>query len=331
MFNFKKTEKDENKLPEGSVSMRIKGIEIVVVLCDIMQAAAQAIVCEANNHLTLDSGMPAMFKQKGGKVFEDAVKQVKPPKIGDIVVTSAGGLPAQHIFHAVTTGLTEDVSEDTLRKVIYGSLITAQNNNVTSISLPVFGRSGQVPYEVSSKLAAQEIFRYIQAVPQPVITKINIACYDSDIFNVCKKNICEYLSHLIIQGPFLVVNGIVEYHDGEIILIERTNPPFGWSLPGGFVDYNESVEAAVVREVKEETNLDFKNVIQFKTYSQPNRDPRFHTVAVIFVGKGEGLPKGDTDARQAQAFKLNELPANLTFDHKKIIEEYMADKLKNIK
>jgi len=329
MFNFKKNSSNDKKVSSGSMSIRIKGIEINLILCDIMAAAAKAIVCEANNHLNLDSGMPAMFKQKGGKIFEESVKAVKPPRIGEVVMTAAGGLPAQHVFHAVTTGLTDEVSEATIRKVIYNSLLAAHNNKINSLSLPIFGRSSQVPYEVSSKLTAQEIFRYIQAFSQPEITQINIACYDNDVFEVCKKNICEYLSHLIMQGPFLVVDGIVEYHDG-IVLIERSNPPFGWALPGGFVDYNESVESAVAREVKEETNLDMKDIHQFKVYSQPDRDPRFHTVSVVFIGKGEGLVKGESDARNAQVFKLSELPAQLAFDHRKIIDEYITDKLKNI-
>ena len=108
-------------------------------------------------------------------------------------------------------------------------------------------------------------------------------------------------------------------------MVERKNPPFGWALPGGFVDWGESVEEAVVREVKEETNLDFVNIQQFKVYSQPQRDPRFHTVSVVFVGKGEGILKASSDARNVKVFKFNNLPQVIAFDHKKIIEDYLKE------
>ncbi|OPX30569.1 MAG: NUDIX hydrolase [Candidatus Omnitrophica bacterium 4484_171] len=126
----------------------------------------------------------------------------------------------------------------------------------------------------------------------------------------------------VSQGPFLTVDGIVEYNNG-IIMIERSNPPLGWALPGGFVDYGESVESAVIREVKEETNLDFVDIKQFHTYSNPGRDPRFHTVSVVFIGKGRGTLKSGDDAAGAGVFSEENLPANIAFDHKKIIQGYL--------
>ncbi|MCX5803690.1 MAG: NUDIX hydrolase, partial [Proteobacteria bacterium] len=94
-----------------------------------------------------------------------------------------------------------------------------------------------------------------------------------------------------IKTPLLTVDIIIRYKGG-IVLIERKNPPPGWALPGGFVEVNESLEEAAIREAKEETSLDVKLIEQFHTYSKPGRDPRFHTVSVVFIGDGEGILKG---------------------------------------
>ncbi|MBU0693988.1 MAG: NUDIX hydrolase [Candidatus Omnitrophica bacterium] len=126
----------------------------------------------------------------------------------------------------------------------------------------------------------------------------------------------------VSQGPFVTVDGIVEYRQG-IVMIERSNPPFGWALPGGFLDYGESLESAVAREIKEETGLEFVDFKQFKTYSEPDRDPRFHTVSVVFTGCGQGELVAASDAKSAKVFELNSLPQNLAFDHGEIIRDYM--------
>jgi ADP-ribose pyrophosphatase YjhB (NUDIX family)/O-acetyl-ADP-ribose deacetylase (regulator of RNase III) len=327
MFNFKKQKPQDSAADNDAATIRIKGIEIVIVKGEITEYPIGAMVCEANTHMSMEEGHAAIIKAKGGQVVEDTALRLAPSKVGDALITPAGSLPAQSIIHAVTVGLTQKVDESIIRKATYHSLLCAQKNAISSISFPVIGHdSGDVAYEISSKLMAQEIFRYIQAVSDPVIKKIVIVVYSEDVFDVFKNNVCDYLGHLIMQGPFLTVDGIVEYEDG-IVLVERTNPPLGWALPGGFVDYGESVESAVAREVKEETNLVFKNIKQFKTYSDKDRDPRFHTVSVVFAGKGEGTVKGDSDAKDARVFKLNDLPKDLAFDHKKIIDEYITAKL----
>ena len=127
------------------------------------------------------------------------------------------------------------------------------------------------------------------------------------------------------KNPLVTVDIILEIDD-KIILIRRQNPPYGWALPGGFVDYGESLESAAVREAKEETSLEVVLVDQFHTYSDPGRDPRHHTITTVFIGKGIGVPKPADDAKQLGMFSINDLPDPIVFDHKNIINDYFRYK-----
>jgi 8-oxo-dGTP diphosphatase len=123
-------------------------------------------------------------------------------------------------------------------------------------------------------------------------------------------------------NPLLTVDIIIEMPDDTIVLIERKNPPPGWALPGGFVDYGESAEAAAIREAKEETLLDVDLIEQFSAYSDPKRDPRHHTVSIVFIATASGVPIGADDARAAQQFSERNLPSPLAFDHARILRDY---------
>jgi 8-oxo-dGTP diphosphatase len=123
------------------------------------------------------------------------------------------------------------------------------------------------------------------------------------------------------RGPLLTVDIIIEV-PGGVVLIERKNPPHGWALPGGFVDYGESIERAAMREAKEETSLDVRLVEQFYAYSDPDRDPRHHTVSTVFVASANGAPCGADDAKTAGVFSENQLPAPIVFDHSRILSDY---------
>jgi len=125
------------------------------------------------------------------------------------------------------------------------------------------------------------------------------------------------------KTPYLTVDCIIRYKQG-IVLIQRRHPPAGWALPGGFCEIGETVEDAVRREVREETGLELEGLKQFRVYSDPDRDPRFHTVSVVFAADGKGELKGGDDAKKAKVFKLDELPKEIPFDHRKIIEDYTA-------
>jgi len=109
-----------------------------------------------------------------------------------------------------------------------------------------------------------------------------------------------------------------------IVLIRRKNPPEGWALPGGFVDYGETLEDAAVREAREETGLDVRLVRQFHSYSDPHRDPRRHTISTVFLAEAAGQAVAGDDAAEIGVFSAVELPDNLAFDHRQILEDYIT-------
>ena len=116
---------------------------------------------------------------------------------------------------------------------------------------------------------------------------------------------------------------IIIHKDNAIVLVKRRNPPYGWALPGGFVDEGEWVENAAIREAKEETGLDVDLEALLYVYSDPKRDPRKHTMSTVFVATAEGVPAGSDDAEIAQYYSLDALPTPICFDHQIIIEDYL--------
>jgi len=131
------------------------------------------------------------------------------------------------------------------------------------------------------------------------------------------------------QTPYLTADGVVEIYDDKesflgIVLIQRKNEPLGLALPGGFVDVGESVESAVVREMKEEISLDVEITKLLGIYSDPSRDPRFHTASTVYICKAYGEPLGADDAKEATLYTLDAIPLEkLVFDHRKIMEDYL--------
>ena len=130
------------------------------------------------------------------------------------------------------------------------------------------------------------------------------------------------------RNPFPTVDIIIEVMDGQrcrgVVLIERRNPPPGWALPGGFVDYGETLEEAAVREAREETSLDVGLVGQLGAYSDPSRDPRFHTISTVFLARASGDPEGADDARRAIVFDPRDRSLPLAFDHRRILDDYLS-------
>ena len=132
------------------------------------------------------------------------------------------------------------------------------------------------------------------------------------------------------RNPIPTVDLIIQM-EGEdglqgIVLIKRKYPPYGWALPGGFVDYGETLEQAAVREAKEETSLDVQLECQMHTYSDPQRDPRKHTISTVFIAQAKGKPVAQDDAQEIGIFTREELKFPLAFDHQKILEDYFKRK-----
>ncbi len=131
------------------------------------------------------------------------------------------------------------------------------------------------------------------------------------------------------QTPYLTTDGIVEiYNEIEellgIVLIERKNPPLGLALPGGFVDIGESVENALLREMREEISLDVTIEELLGVYSKPERDKRFHTASVVYLCKAYKAPVAADDAKEAMIVTLEDLKLDrLVFDHGEIIGDYL--------
>ena len=138
------------------------------------------------------------------------------------------------------------------------------------------------------------------------------------------------------RSPAPTVDIIIEIPLKGIVLIERANPPLGWALPGGYVDYGESLEAAACREALEETSLKVELLGQLHTYSDPRRDPRRHNITTVFVAWALGTPQAADDARSLEIFGLKDLPQEMAFDHADILTDYLQirrhwlAKLKNI-
>lgn len=126
------------------------------------------------------------------------------------------------------------------------------------------------------------------------------------------------------KNPALTVDTII-IEDNKVILIKRLNNPFKdhWAIPGGFVEYGEKVEDAAVREAKEETGLDIELTKLVGVYSDPDRDPRGHTVTVAFLSKIiGGTLKSDSDAKDAKFIDISELKnMKLAFDHNEILKD----------
>ena len=135
----------------------------------------------------------------------------------------------------------------------------------------------------------------------------------------CGKQIKQHLH------PYPTVDIIIEMKCGGIILIERKYPPFGWALPGGFVDYGESLEDAAVREALEETSMHVTLTSQLHTYSDPGRDSRKHTITTVFSAKAAGNPVAADDAQDIGIFTKDTLPEPLAFDHQKILINYFKN------
>jgi ADP-ribose pyrophosphatase YjhB (NUDIX family) len=138
------------------------------------------------------------------------------------------------------------------------------------------------------------------------------------IHRICPQ--CGYQTQEY-RNPKSTADVIVDI-GGKILLINRKNPPYGWAIPGGFIDYGEGAEDAAIREIREEAGIEVRDLTQFHFYSDPGRDPRHHTVTIVFTARSDGIPKAGDDAAEYGLFEENQLPSPLAFDHERILADY---------
>jgi len=313
--------------------MKIKNTEIKIIQGDITELKVEAIVNAANNKLVMGGGVAGAIKRKGGQVIEDEAVRAGPIKIGEAVATSAGSLPSKFVIHAATMGMDFETDEVKIRNSCRSSLEVAEKLKITSLAFPALGcGTGGFSLLAAAKIMAQEVFRHLRETKSG-LKEIIFCLYNKEACDVFDKGVASYLEYITTKlqnGPFTTVDAIIEIDD-SIVIIERSNPPFGWALPGGFVDYGESLEEAVKREAKEETDLDLLEIKQFHTYSDPQRDPRFHTIGTVFIAQAKGKPRAGDDAAGLKVVGLSEAAKlNFAFDHKKIVQDYIKYKQESI-
>ncbi len=254
-------------------------------------------------------------------------------KVRDVEIDVLPVLPAQAGTEAVAG--PEAVGPDTgaplpdegsLRAACAQAIARADAAGAVSLALPAFGLDRGISPVVCGKILAQEAIRAARSGTR-ALRRIALCCADANAFPSFEKTVTGYLRHLLdvlIWGPFVTVDALIEV-PGGIVLIKRRNPPLGYALPGGFVDYGESLEEAVRRESKEETGLDLTDLAQFHTYSDPGRDPRFHTISTVFTARASGRPRAGDDAAEALVVTPEDARRLVfAFDHGRIVADWLA-------
>jgi len=272
--------------------MKIRDTEFKIIQQDIFQLKVEGIVCPSQ---------------------QTSVQKVKKGK-------------AKYLIYVSTCDADGNSDEDSIRLSCADALERARALKIKSLAFPLMSSEKTlVPFVGIAKIMTQEVLKFIKTYPK-VIPQIVFCLNQKKNFMLFKKTVSSYIYHLendLSKGPFVTVDVIIELPEG-IVLIERSNPPYGWALPGGFIDYGESLEEAVRREAKEETNLELDKLRQFHTYSLPLRDPRFHTISTVFIARGKGTPKSGDDAKSFQVVSPGELlTLKYAFDHGEIIKDYL--------
>ena len=309
--------------------MKVGDCEIKIIHSDITGVAVDAIVNAANNKLRMGGGVAGAIKKAGGTSIEEEAVKKGPIEIGGAVATGAGSLKARYVIHAATMGLDHKTDEIKIRNSCASAFKVADELKIKSIAFPALGCGvGGFPLKASAKIMAQEVMKHLRE-NKTSLKEIVFCMREKEAYEIFDKNVAGYIDYMLTKqsrGPFVAVDAIIDI-DGGIVIIERSNPPFGWALPGGFVDNYESLEDAVKREMKEETSLELLDLKQFHAYSKPGRDPRFHTIGIVFTAKGKGTPKAGDDAANLKVIKLTDIDnIPFAFDHNQVLKDYLANR-----
>ncbi|HEY9593613.1 MAG TPA: NUDIX domain-containing protein [Spirochaetia bacterium] len=216
--------------------------------------------------------------------------------------------------------------EASVRAACAGGIEAARERGAQSLALPAMGLAKGMSPVISAKILVQEAIRVARSGGTG-LTRIVLCCPDRDVCEVFARTVNGYLRHfldVLVWGPFVTVDAIIEVPAG-VVLVKRSNPPLGFALPGGFVDYGESLETAVQREAMEETGLVLLDLRQFHTYSDPSRDPRFQTVTTVFTARAEGTPRAGDDAADVRVVPRDSLAGlSFAFDHGQVLRDWLA-------
>lgn len=313
-------------------TMNINNVRIEFRMGDIVKMKADALVNPANTELKMGGGLALTIRRKGGRKIEEQAKEFAPIKLGQSVITWAGKLPVKFIIHSATMGMDFKTNQEIISKAISSALDLANEKKIETILIPALGCGvGKFPIREAGKIMAEEVINHIHS--KTSLQKISFVLHTQTVYQAFKEsfqNHAEYILRKLSKIPIPTVDAIIEIEKNKIILIKRNNPPYGWALPGGFVGYNESLEECVMREVEEETSLKVTDLKQFHTYSEPGRDPRFHTVSTVFIVKTKGSPFAKSDAKSFKIIDLKKLPPKreFAFDHWQIIRDWLKSRFK---
>lgn len=316
--------------------MRIKNTQVEIFRGDIEAIQVDAVVVSVSSELIIQNNWAEKFNtQAGPRVAREGLKQA-PVLLGESVVTTGGDLPSKNVIHTVSVDADGGTNQTLLRKAVASAIGMADRMQFQTLGIPVLGYA-EADFDPvgAAKILIQEIFKICQHSATGLKTVI-ICVADDEPFDVFDQTIRGYLRHLqedLGPGPYVTVDIIIEMGvdlsegDEGVIIIERSNPPYGFALPGGFLDYGESLEDAARREAKEETNLDLCDLRQFHTYSVMGRDPRFQTVSTIFIARGIGVAQSGDDAKALKMVPYKQLmEQTYAFDHKEVLRDYLAVK-----
>ncbi len=215
--------------------------------------------------------------------------------------------------------------ERSVRAACAAAIAGAAGRGAASVAVPLYGLDAGLSPVVAGKILVQEAIRTARE-GRTSLRRILLCCPDAAAFETFQRTVNGYLRHLVdvlIWGPFVTVDAIIEV-PGGIVVVERSSPPLGCAFPGGFVDYGESLEEAVRRESMEETGLELLDLEQMHTYSDPARDPRFHTITTVFTARAVGSPRAGDDAAAVRVVSPQEARRlTFAFDHARVLEDWL--------